>query len=77
MRVFKTEADRYSDTEKFVFNPNGSLKHQSSLCDYYSEKNDYSNFEFWPFKDMDKLAELNCKANEAFSRNIIRYFNET
>lgn len=75
--VFKAEADKYAETKKIAYNENGSIKNSYLHYGYRSDSNDYTPFEFLPFKEIDKLAELNLKAVDAFAHDIIAYFNKT
>mgnify|MGYP003623545536 CR=1 FL=1 len=75
--IFKAEADKYADTRKIVYNENGSIKNTYLQYGYHSKREDYTPFEFWPFKEIDKLVDLNFKAIDAFADDIVGYFNGT
>lgn len=75
--IFKAESDKYIERKGISYNDDGSIKDSYRLHTKYIKPGaDYTPFEFWPFKDIDRIVDLRIKAVCAFSRDIINYFNE-
>lgn len=76
--IFKEEALKYKESHRVSFEVNGKVnKHDSYHNRYGYERTDYTDFEFKPFDNIDKLVEKNCNAVTAFARTIVSYFNKT
>jgi hypothetical protein len=73
--IFVGEAARYKDSHHLSFTPDGRVQKHEPYRDYKTVRTDYTEFEFKPFDDIDKLAQNNHKAVTAFARSIIAYFN--
>ena len=74
--IFAQEADKYKESHKLEFLPNGKVKRRD-IRNYDYDKTNYTNFEFKPFESIDNLADNNYNAVTAFVKAIIRYFNTT
>jgi hypothetical protein len=75
--IFTEEANKYRDSHKLSFQPNGKVKVHEPYRSYETVRTDYTGFEFKPFEDIDKLAEKNRNAIQAFAKTIVAHFNNT
>lgn len=76
--IFAEEALKYKESHRVCFEANGKVKKQDPYRDRYGhERTDYTDFEFKPFDNLDKMAEKNCNAISAFAKVIVSYFNHT
>ncbi|MDR0430359.1 MAG: hypothetical protein LBH58_07795 [Tannerellaceae bacterium] len=76
--IFVEDAAKYGDSHKVTFLINGKVRKSdpyNDRCDYAGT--DYTEFEFKPFDNIDKLVDQNYKAINAFAKSIIKYFNNT
>jgi len=74
--IFAQDADKYKESHNVEYLSNGKVKRRD-IYNYDYDKTDYTDFEFKPFENIDKLVENNYKAVKAFSKSIVRYFNNT
>lgn len=75
--IFKKEAEKYMDSHKLTFLPNGEVKVHEPYRGYVAIREDYMDFEFKPFDDIEKLVKKNFNAQTAFAKSIVAYFNST
>jgi hypothetical protein len=59
--IFAEEAIKYKESHRVSFEVNGKVKKQDPYRDRYGhERADYTDFEFKPFDNIDRLVEKNC-----------------
>lgn len=76
--IFVEEAAKYKDSHKLTYLPNGQVKKSDPYNDRYDAiRSDYTDFEFKPFDDIDKLTEKNYNVIRAFAKSIVAHFNNT
>lgn len=76
--IFVEEAAKYKDSHKITYLANGKIKKDDPYNNRYdSMRTDYTDFEFKPFDNIDKLVEKNYNAIQAFSKSIVAHFNNT
>lgn len=74
--IFVAEAARYKDSHKISYEVNGKIKYHEPYNGRYDyTKIDFTDYEFKPFEDINKLVEKNHKAVLAFAKSIVAYFN--
>jgi hypothetical protein len=75
--IFAGEAAKYTESHKVTYLANGKVKMHEAYRGYETVRTDYTDFEFKPFDDIDKLAEKNYNAILAFAKSIVAHFNNT
>ena len=74
--LFKANAERYREKYNVTYEENGSVDKYKLRNFYHSEgSEDYSAFEFLPFKAINNVVESYGKAVRAFTNDIVRHFN--
>ena len=74
--LFVANAEPYRETRNVVYEENGSVDKYKLRNVYHSEdREDYSAFEFLPFKAINDVVEMYGKAVRAFANDIVRHFN--
>ncbi len=76
-QFFCTEAQQYKESHKINYKPNGSVVSTSPHYSYDELRLMYSEQEFRPFENINKLVEQSHILLGRFGRTIISYFNET
>ena len=77
-KKFVEEATKYNESHKITYKTNGKIKIHEPYRYHYDFVNFYyTDFEFKPFDNINKLVELNYRALNAFAKSIIGYFNKT
>lgn len=75
--VFTADAERFRETRKFSYKPNGRMDMGYYSRPYSENPTDYEAYAFEPFDSIDTLADLNGKAQREFARRIVGYFRRT
>lgn len=75
--TFKAKAEPYTEKYKITYKPNGSIEVQELYRSYEEKLKDYIDFEFTPFKPINKIVQLYFNVNHAFAKRIVSYFNDT
>lgn len=76
-KVFTEDAEKYRESHRISYEPNGEIKTRPHHRSYEEELQDYADMEFYPFESIKELTKLNYRAHETFANRIVRYFNQT
>ncbi len=75
--LFKANAERYREKYNVTYEESGSVDKYKLRNFYHSEgSEDYSAFEFLPFKAINDVVESYGKAVRAFAYHIVKHFND-
>ena len=73
--VFREEADKFAESHVLTYEADGSLTFREQYREQSNVPPDYTKFDFKPFEVINRLVDNRKDAINAFTGNIIRYFN--
>ncbi len=76
-RIFAEDAERYRESYRLEYKPNGRIVPRKPYAPYNDDPTDFEDMEFKPFESIDSVVKSYFRAHSAFAERIVKYFNRT